>query len=293
MIKSRSVEFFEKNINVFSMSGRELDVICQLITVEYKMIPGKERVGKGMVYIVKAVAKAFVDFLGGKVKGRKKKVELIMDIIQVKPTDKKALMFVIFLASHVATEDFKLVKDFIIEWAQSKDWEIREMACYPVISGLKKQAEETFAFLNANVNSSNEYIRRLCAESLRPKAELKWLRDPEDARNNLALLLLTHLNHDPSIYVRKAVGNNLKDLSKYMPRKILEVMAEWLDTGKSLGARERKYLLWIVYQGLRWLKEKEPKYHHAIEKLVGRNYLLYFNEKSNRWAVPRVAGKKE
>ena len=33
---------------------------------------------------------------------------------------------------------------------------------------------------------------------------------------------------DSSIYVRKSVGNNIKDLSKYMPEKILKLMEIWI-----------------------------------------------------------------
>jgi len=76
------------------------------------------------------------------------------------------------------------------------------------------------------INDKNQNLRRFVAESLRPKAEIKWLRDSN--QNDKILDILTKLNSDPSISVRKSVGNNIKDLSKYMSQKIIDLMQTWI-----------------------------------------------------------------
>ena len=79
---------------------------------------------------------------------------------------------------------------------------------------------------------------------------------------------MTLLNKDPSIYVRKSVGNNLKDLSKYMPCKILKLMMGWIeisnikvhdDLASEIGMfQEQKWLVWTIKHALRWLQKKNP-----------------------------------
>ncbi len=140
--------------------------------------------------------------------------------------------------------------------------------------------------------SSNENLRRLASESLRPHASVKWLRDP--LKNDTILQILTLLRQDSSIYVRKSVGNNLKDLTKYMPKKILFLVESWINEANikvhdALASeinlnREQKYLIWTIKQAMRWLKNKNPEFHPRIEKILGKNYILYFDEKRNRFA---------
>jgi len=37
---------------------------------------------------------------------------------------------------------------------------------------------------------------------------------------------------------------------------------------------------------MRWLKERKPEYSPQLEQLLGRYYVLYFDEKKNRLARP-------
>lgn len=104
---------------------------------------------------------------------------------------------------------------------------------------------------------------------------------------------------DPSEYVRKSVGNNLKDLSKYMPVKILKFTKKWIKDANiivddELASRSKKelgeqqfYLIWTIKHGLRWLKERNPEYFPQIQDILGKNYILYFDEKRNKTAKPK------
>jgi hypothetical protein len=145
-------------------------------------------------------------------------------------------------------------------------------------------------------NNPNANVRRLVTESIRPMADIKWLRNP--AKNDPIIDILIKLNADKSEYIRKSVSNNIKDLSKYMPIKMLDLTEKWIrdanipvtdnlasKTKQELG-EENYYLVWTIKHGLRWLKERNPEYHARIKTILGQNYVLYFNEKRNRMAKP-------
>ncbi|MHA1300792.1 MAG: DNA alkylation repair protein [Candidatus Helarchaeota archaeon] len=198
--------------------------------------------------------------------------------------DSGTLPFAIYLTSNLALDNFDITLEKIKKWASHDDWIIRECAGAPLVSSLKKNKQKIFKIYKEWVKSEDINLRRIVAETLRPLAVNKWLRDP--AKNDEVLEILTQLNHDESVYVRKSVGNNLKDLTKYMPKKILKLIENWLKEKDKLKIKEQNNLIWTIYQALRWLKDRNPEFHPWIERLVGKNYILYFDEKRNRNALP-------
>ncbi|TFF87234.1 MAG: hypothetical protein EU550_03620 [Promethearchaeota archaeon] len=288
-IKERAGAFFKSEITIEAFDQNQVKRIKKFLKNEYNLIPDKERIGKGMVYITKHVSKKLYQYLKEiqyKEKNEQKFIDLIFSIIELfeKAKDHDLLRFGIHFASNFSLDYFNTLISKIKSWANNGHWEIRENAQYPMLAGLKKFRNDALEILDKWAESGNKNIRRFVAESLRPKTMVKWLRDPKE--NDQVLSILTKLRFDDSIYVRKAVGNNLKDLSKYMPEKILNLIDEWLKEKDNLNEKEQNNLMWIVYQALRWLKKKETKYHAQIEEMVGKNYLLYFDEKRNRWAKP-------
>jgi 3-methyladenine DNA glycosylase AlkC len=92
---------------------------------------------------------------------------------------------------------------------------------------------------------SDEHVRRLASEGCRPR--LPWAmalpalkRDPSPIWP-----ILEQLKADPSEYVRRSVANNLNDISKDHPDKVLAVAQAWI------GATEETD--WIVRHGCRGL----------------------------------------
>ncbi|MDX2247382.1 MAG: DNA alkylation repair protein [Bacteroidia bacterium] len=76
----------------------------------------------------------------------------------------------------------------------------------------------------------NEHVRRLASEGCRPR--LPWAialpafkKDP-----SLIFPILENLKADPSLYVRKSVANNLNDISKDHPQRVLETAENWIGT---------------------------------------------------------------
>lgn len=82
-----------------------------------------------------------------------------------------------------------------------------------------------------------------------------------------------------------------------MPEKILDLMENWitlakiqvkegLASEKGLNKEEKKLILAIKH-AMRWIQKKNPQYHSRLEAILGRDYVLYYDEKSNKYARPR------
>lgn len=103
-------------------------------------------------------------------------------------------------------------------------------------------------------------VRRMVAEALRPRGV--WCKhisalkaDPSPIKELLAALL-----DDPSDYVRKAVANNLNDISKDNPEMLCDWIAQW-SKGKTGAERQ-----WIVQRALRTLIRSG---HSRAQELLG------------------------
>ena len=77
------------------------------------------------------------------------------------------------------------------------------------------------------LNNPKENIRRCVSESLRPVLVdgKNWIREEPQK----VIKRLKQLNRDPSLYVRKSVGNNLADISRRHPDLVLTTLREWLE----------------------------------------------------------------
>lgn len=91
----------------------------------------------------------------------------------------------------------------------------------------------------------DEHVRRLASEGCRPR--LPWAvalprlkRDPEPI-----LPILEKLKEDPSEYVRRSVANNLNDISKDHPERLVALAVQWI------GCDARTD--WILKHGCRGL----------------------------------------
>lgn len=90
----------------------------------------------------------------------------------------------------------------------------------------------------------NEHVRRLAAEGSRPRGV--WVAHIETFKKNPepVLELLEKLKADESLYVRKAVANNLNDISKEHPKKVIATCKRWQKD-------QNKQTDWIIKQGCR------------------------------------------
>jgi 3-methyladenine DNA glycosylase AlkC len=125
-----------------------------------------------------------------------------------------------------------------------------EFAVRPFIA---RYPERAFALLMRWTRDESEHVRRLASEGARPG--LPWatrvpalIDDPTPV-----LALLDRLKDDPALYVRRSVANNLNDIAKNHPDRVLDVCEAWLDGAST----ERR---WIVQHATRTLvKSGHPR----------------------------------
>ncbi len=121
------------------------------------------------------------------------------------------------------------------------EWSIR-----PFLEALP---DRTLAQLHHWASDASEHVRRLVSEGTRPRlpwaSQLKaFIADPTPV-----LELLERLKDDPALYVRRSVANNLNDIAKDHPERVLEVAKRWLTD----ATEERR---WIVSHALRSLVKR-------------------------------------
>jgi 3-methyladenine DNA glycosylase AlkC len=95
--------------------------------------------------------------------------------------------------------------------------------------------------------SEDPNIRRFVSETLRPVKENRWFyKEPE-----YPLSILRNLFRESSEYPRTSVGNNLSDLARHLPDRVLELVEELVASGD-------RNSYWIAYRACRNLVKKEP-----------------------------------
>ena len=118
---------------------------------------------------------------------------------------------------------------------------------------IEQHQETTMAQMQAWSLSENHHLRRLASEGCRPrlpwgKALNQFKQDPTPI-----LPILQNLIHDPSLYVRKSVANNLNDIGKDHPEVLLAFCQAWLGTSAEAD--------WIIKHASRnFLKQREPRF---------------------------------
>jgi 3-methyladenine DNA glycosylase AlkC len=115
-----------------------------------------------------------------------------------------------------------------------------------------RHLDRLMPILHEWARDDNEHIRRLAAEGSRPRGV--WVAHiPEFRRNPRPVIeLLDKLKADESLYVRKAVANNLNDISKDHPDLAVKTARQWLKAG-------HPHTTWIVKHACRSLiKQGHP-----------------------------------
>ena len=95
----------------------------------------------------------------------------------------------------------------------------------------------------------NHHVRRLAAEGSRPRGV--WVEHIDSFKKDPqpVIKLLEKLKADESLYVRKAVANNLNDISKDHPETVIKVASQW-------KKEKNKHTDWIIKHGCRSLIKK-------------------------------------
>jgi len=92
---------------------------------------------------------------------------------------------------------------------------------------LRRDQARTLAVMERWSLDPDEHVRRLASEGSRPRLPWSFRLVALDADPSPVLALLHNLRADPSLYVRKSVGNHLNDISKNHPAWMLARLGSW------------------------------------------------------------------
>jgi len=148
----------------------------------------------------------------------------------------KALEILIKVAPSFRSFDAMVFPDYV-ECYGLDDWDLSLPALafftkyasaeFAIRPFLARDPERAMAYLRLWAEDEDPHVRRLASEGCRPR--LPWAmalpvfkKDP-----SLILPILEKLKNDESESVRKSVANNLNDISKDHPERVLDVCERW------------------------------------------------------------------
>ncbi len=123
---------------------------------------------------------------------------------------------------------------------------------------LKLFPEQTLAAVNRWASHENYHVRRLASEGIRPL--LPWAQKVVLPTEQI-LAVLAKLYRDPTRYVTRSVANNLNDLAKSEPDKVLSALMRWQEK-----PGDQAEFQWITRHALRTLINQD---HPEALQLLG------------------------
>jgi 3-methyladenine DNA glycosylase AlkC len=141
----------------------------------------------------------------------------------------QARMVAVFVFGFIASESkeaFKILREVV---SQDKSWQVQEILAQAFNEYCKRTGyEKALPQIKAWLKSKNPNIRRAASEGPRIWNQREYFREhPEVAVN-----LLSNLKDDESEYVRKSIGNSLRDISRKEKDLIRNELATWDTTDK-------------------------------------------------------------
>ena len=135
---------------------------------------------------------------------------------------RQARMYSVFLLGYSASDDaLQFMKDVV---SNDGDWRVQEILAKAFDEFCKTRGyENSLPVIDMWLSDENPNVRRAVSEGLRIwTGRLFFKEHPQEAAKRLA----SH-KEDPSEYVRKSVGNALRDISKKYPDLIRDELSTW------------------------------------------------------------------
>ena len=132
-------------------------------------------------------------------------------------------MYSVFLFGHLSSYEEILI--FIRDEVSKDDnWRVQEILAKAFDEFCKKTGyEKSLPVIDDWLQNNNPNVRRAVTEGLRIWTSRPYFKDnPDEAIKRIAAL-----KDDSSEYVRKSVGNSLRDISKKFPELIKEELDCW------------------------------------------------------------------
>lgn len=129
-----------------------------------------------------------------------------------------------FILGHLATTSGESLNFLRTRVSQDQDWRVQEILAqafdqYCVNTGYEQALPDIRDWLA----DSNPNVRRAVTEGLRIWTNRPYFRDHPE----VAIKLLSQLRADASEYVRKSVGNALRDISKKFKALVQAEIQQW------------------------------------------------------------------
>ena len=132
-------------------------------------------------------------------------------------------MYSVFLFGYLSSYEEILIfmRD---EVSKDDNWRVQEVLAKAFDEFCKQTGyEKSLPVIDEWLQNSNPYVRRAVTEGLRIWTSRPYFKDnPDEAIKRIATL-----KEDSSEYVRKSVGNALRDISKKFPELIKEELGSW------------------------------------------------------------------
>ena len=132
-------------------------------------------------------------------------------------------MYGVFLLGHLSDDD-EILKFMRDEVSKDDNWRVQEVLAKAFDEFCKKIGyEKALPIIDEWLENDNPNTRRAVTEGLRIWTSRPYFKD----NPNEAIERLVNLKEDSSEYVRKSVGNALRDISKKFPELIKNELVSW------------------------------------------------------------------
>lgn len=210
----------------------------------YASIPEKQRIGRGITWVVQRIALLFAHTCGNDTDLRRAG----LDLAAILAPDDILLGVPIFIMGEYGKKHPREIYDFFAGMATSSDWVIREFAQGGFRPVVTPNRETVLPWLKKMAMDKNPNRRRFAAETLRPVTDNRWMyKEPE---YSLSVLRLMFRETHP--YPRTSVGNNLSDLSRRQPELIYIIVKELIELQDDNST-------WIATRACRNLVKEDPR----------------------------------
>jgi 3-methyladenine DNA glycosylase AlkC len=221
----------------------------------YAAIPEKQRISRGITWVVQRLGELLAAACGGGEPVRR--VALALDGCLAQEDRLRGVA--IFMMSQYGRAHLEQALPFFERVAIAPDWVVREFAQAGLRGMIGPNREAILPWLQRTAQSADPNLRRLVGEALRPVTANRWLnRAPEYALSVLRLMF-----REAHPYPRTSVGNNLSDLSRRNPELIFGVVQELVESGD-------RHSYWIAYRACRNLVKADPQ--RVMDLLGVREY---------------------
>jgi 3-methyladenine DNA glycosylase AlkC len=139
-------------------------------------------------------------------------------------------MFAVSVLGFIAYKNRKALTFLKNSVSKNPSWQVQEFLAKAFDNYCKDNGyEQSLEIIDEWLNNKNKNIRRAVTEGLRNWIKKPYFKDnPEEA-----IKILSKYKTDESEYVRKSVGNALKDISKAFPELVKKELKKWkLDTNE-------------------------------------------------------------